>query len=353
MTLRLSDILQRFQASGLILELRGDDAEFSGFAGYDDYTGKDVLFVDDPSRLESIKRTPPAGIVVDAKNADTLNGCGLNVLIASNVSLAHALIRQAYDDIDPHDSEWPRIHPSSVIHESAEIPESATIGPNVVIGGKVTIGERVAIHAGSVIERDVIIGPDTIVQSKVFIGWGCRIGARVRIKPGTTIGGEGFGLAPDEHKHYHRIPHRGIVVIEDDVIIGANCNIDRATYTETRIGRRCRLDALCHVAHNVVIDEDCLLVAQTGLAGSVRFGKRVIASGQTGAIDHKTVTDDVVLVHRAGVTEDITEPGMYAATPTQPYREYMKNLTVSRKLHELRKKVLELEKELNNKKKKK
>lgn len=351
MTLRLSDILQRFQASGLIVELRGDDAEFTGFAGYDRYTPKDVVFIGEPALLDSIKQSPPAGVVVDADEADALNGCGLNVLVTRDVALAHALIRQAFDDIDPHDSEWPRIHPSSVIHESAKVPDSATVGPNVVIGANVVLGEHVVIQAGTIVERDVTIGPDTIVQSRVFIGWGCRIGARVRIKPGTTIGGEGFGLAPDEHKHYHRIPHSGIVVIEDDVIIGANCNIDRATYTETRIGRRCRLDALCHVAHNVVLDEDCLLVAQSGLAGSVRFGKRVICVGQTGVIDHRTITDDVVLVHRAGVVQDITDPGMYAGTPTQPYREYIKNMSVLRNLHELRKKVLELEKELKSKKK--
>lgn len=345
-SIKLSAIFNEFRDRGLVREFRGDDVEIKGFGSVDHYTAGDLVFVNKSQPLTTIAATPPAAVVTEEKFANALNGNGIPVLVSDNVALAQALIRQAFDDRDPHASEWPRVHPSAVIHETTQVPETVTIGPGVVIGQNVILGERAVIQAGTIIEQDVVIGADSIVQPQVYIGWGCRIGARVRIKPGTVIGGEGFGLAPDENKRYHRIPHRGIVVIEDDVIIGANCNIDRATYTETRIGRGCRLDALCHIAHNVILEEDCLLMAGTSVAGSSRFGKRVIASGQTGVLDHKTIVDDVILVHRCGVVEDIKQPGMYAATPPQPFVEYSKNVVVLRKLHLLRKKVLELEKRL-------
>jgi UDP-3-O-[3-hydroxymyristoyl] glucosamine N-acyltransferase len=269
---------------------------------------------------------------------------GLGIVVSDDVKLAHAFMRQAFDDIDYHDHEWPRIHPRAVIHDSARIPDSATVGPGAVIGRDVTLGERVVVQANAVIETGVMIGDDTLVLAGVFVGRYCRIGKRVRLKPGCVIGAEGFGFARDERKRYHRIPQKGIVVIEDDVLVSANVTIDRATYDETRISRGTKIDALCHLAHNVFIDEDCVLVAHTGISGSSRFGKRVIASGQTGVLDHKTIADDVVLVHRAGVSEDITEPGMYAAGPAQPFREYTRNISVFRKLYSLLQRVRNLEK---------
>ena len=129
-------------------------------------------------------------------------------------------------------------------------------------------------------------------------------------------------------------------------MVSANSTIDRATYDETRISRGTKIDALCHIAHNVFIDEDCALVAQTGIAGSTRFGKRVLASGQTGVIDHITIGDDVVLVHRAGIPEDILDPGMYAGGPAQPFREYRRNISAFKKLSNLRQRVMQLEKQV-------
>jgi len=345
-SIKLSSIFDEFRLSGLITDLRGNDVVVEGFAPIESYGAGDLVFVSEKKWLNNITVNPPAAVVTTLQLADQLNGAGVSILVSSNLPLAHALLRQAFDDRDLSVTEWPRMHPSAVIHETARVPASAVIGPQVVIGSNVTLGEHVVVQAGAVIEQDVEIGAGSIIQARVYIGWGCRIGTDVRIKPGTVIGGEGFGLAADENKHYHRVPHRGIVVIEDDVIIGSNCNIDRATYGETRIGRGCRLDGLCHIAHNVVIDENSLIMAQTAIAGSSRIGKRVIASGQTGVIDHRTVADDVVLVHRCGVVEDIEEPGMYAGTPPQSFADYSRNIAALRKLHILRKKILALEKKL-------
>jgi UDP-3-O-[3-hydroxymyristoyl] glucosamine N-acyltransferase len=168
------------------------------------------------------------------------------------------------------------------------------------------------------------------------------------VKSGTTIGMEGFGFAQDANGKNHRIPQLGIVQIEDDVVLGASCNIDRATYGETRIRSGSVLDAFCHIAHNVDVGENCILIAQTGVAGSVTLGKRNIISGQTGITDHVHTVDDVILLHKAGVMSSVEQPGAYAGTPVQPLKAYFRNVAVSHRLVELNKRLKKLEKQLES-----
>jgi len=169
----------------------------------------------------------------------------------------------------------------------------------------------------------------------------------VIIRPGAIIGNEGFGFAADENKQYHRIPHTGIVVIEDDVQIGANCNIDRGTFGETRIGKRTKLDSLCHIAHNVEIGEDCVITSHCVIAGSSKIGNQVIMSGQTGVLDHITIADGTTLVHRAGVLQSIPEKGVWAGLPAKPLKEHMKrsslDKSVDKKMAKLEARIKELE----------
>lgn len=344
MSITVSEIYERFHAAGLLVERFGPDRTISGFAPADDFSAGDIIFVDDEAMLPVIRQSSPAAVVTTAELARQLRDVSeLPVLVADDVKLAHALVRQRYDDADLHRTEWPRLHPSAVIHPSVELPDSVTVGPNCVIGRGVHLGERVVVQANAVIEENAFIDDDAVVHARVYIGRGCRIGKRTRLKPGCVIGADGFGFVRDQASHWQRVPQTGTVVVEDDVVISANCTVDRGTYRETRIARGTKIDALCHIAHNVFLDEDCLLVAQCGIAGSSRFGKRVIASGQTGVLDHMTVVDDVVMVHRCGVTEDIREPGMYATTPPQPFRDYTRNIAVFRKLFDLRKRLKSLE----------
>ena len=342
--LRLSAIKEYFPdvISGCV----GDDKEITGFAATDNYQTGDLIFCDDKTLIEGVNNGNPTAVVTTPELAKQITNDRIGILVSEDVKLAQAFIRQRYDDIDLHQSEWPRIHPSAVIHDTTLIPNSVTIGPGVVIGRNVKLGERIVIQANSVIEEGVVVGEDSVIHARVFIGRNCQIGKRVRMKPGCVIGADGFGFARDQDKHFHRIPQKGIVVIEDDVVVSSNSTIDRATYNETRIARGTKIDALCHVAHNVFLDEDCVLVAQTGIAGSSKFGKRVLASGQTGVIDHITIADDVVLVHRCGIPEDILEPGMYAGGPAQPFREYRRNISAFKKLFELRQRVMQLEKQI-------
>jgi UDP-3-O-[3-hydroxymyristoyl] glucosamine N-acyltransferase len=273
----------------------------------------------------------------------------LTVLVAPNLKLAHAMIRQRYVDRDVLDCEWPAVHPSAVLGPDCELGPESRIGPNVVLGAGVRVGESSAVMAGSVVESGAVIGDRCVIHPNATIGYDCEIGDDVIVQSNAVIGAEGYGFAQDETGRSHRIPQLGRVVIEDRVSVGAGTCIDRATYGETRIGSGTKIDNLCHIAHNVEIGRDCLLTAGFIVAGSTTLGDRVVASGQVGVLDHLDICSDVFLVHRAGVTEDIDQPGVYAGGPAEPYPSYLRNTAVLRKLHDLRRSVRRLEKELRRK----
>lgn len=347
MNRQASTILQDFQARGILQDMRGPDTTVMRIAPVEGCTPDSLVFVDSDKFVEAALEAAPAAIVTHPDLAEHFSGlANTAVLTAANVRLANALLVQAYDDRDFHDTGWPRIHPSAVLHDSAQVADDAQVGPGAVIGREARIGARTVVMANTVVEEGARIGADSILHPNVVVGYDCELGDRVEVKSGCIIGMEGFGFAQDEARRSHRIPQRGKVVIEDDVVLGANCNIDRATFHETRISAGCKLDALCHIAHNVFLDRDCILTAHTVIAGSTRIGKRLLASGQTGILGHLTITDDVMLVQRAGVISDVTEPGVYAGLPVQPVKDYFRNTAVAQQLVELRKRLRSLEKEL-------
>jgi UDP-3-O-[3-hydroxymyristoyl] glucosamine N-acyltransferase len=333
-------LVEDFKPTGLLLDRSGPDAIIERVGAAETCGPGDLVFADTAGYLQSILERKPAAVVTTPDFAAQLGG--LAVLTARNVRLAQAHILQRYFDRDLRNEGWGRIHPSAVVHETASIPESAAIGPNAVVGAQARLGERCIVLSGAVVERDASIGEDSVVHPNAVIGWGCEIGRRCIVKAGAVIGSEGFGFAQDGKRRNHRVPQLGRVVIEDDVVVGAACCIDRAAFSETRVGAGTILDNLCHIAHNVKIGDDCILTAMLCVAGSTTLGKRVITSGMTGILDHVTVCDDVVLVQRAGVANDIKEPGTYAGTPTQPLRDYLKNQAVARRLTDLRTEIKEL-----------
>jgi len=342
MTFHSDDLLARF--ADLILAQRGDATDFSHTSDPADATAESLVFVgappDLPSRAAIVVGTQEVIDVADANTAKLF-------LSVADVRLAMAHIKQVYNDYDAADSEWPAIHPSAVVHESAQLGYNCRIGPNAVIGARAVLADGVIIRAGAVVEHDARIGEDSVVHANANIGYGCILGKRVIVKANAVIGGEGFGYAKDQENAYHRIPHTGIAVLEDDVRIGSCSCVDRATFGETRVERGVKVDNIVHIAHNCQIGEDSILISQTGIAGSTVLGKRVICSGQTGTLDHKTIADDVVLVHRAAVTDDIPEAGMYGGNPLLPFRDHMqrrrwvkKFKNIEQKLTDLRSKIV-------------
>ncbi|WP_045223603.1 UDP-3-O-(3-hydroxymyristoyl)glucosamine N-acyltransferase [Methyloterricola oryzae] len=345
MTLTASEIHQRFKEKGLITEHRGPDNRVERFAPIDDCAAGDLVFVDHAKYLPQVSAGKPAVVITSAEIADQMGAeTAIAVLVAANVRLATALVKQAYDDRDYYNSEWPRIHPTATVHPSVQVPEGAVIGPGVVVGANVVLGERVVLMANAVVETNARIGARSILHPGCVVSHGCEIGADCMLKAGCVIGSEGFGFAQDEKRHNYRIPHTGKVIVEDRVVIGANTTIDRGTYGATIIRSGAVIDALCHIGHNVDIGEDCIICAHTGISGSSKFGQRVIATGQTGVLDHVTVASDSVLLHRAGLHNSIKEPGMYAGGPTQPLKEYLKNMAVVPRLAEMWSRLKKLEK---------
>ncbi len=338
--IKASQLLKEFP--DLLSGKLSTDIECSSIAAPENFSSGDLVICYNETSLNHLllSEHKPSLIITQAALLDKVP-TDTPSLSTKNPRLAHALIKQMINDYNKIDGEWDKIHSSAVIHSTANIHESCRIGPNTVIGANVILGENTIVRSNSSIEHDTVIGKNCTIHSQVNIGYSSQIGNGVIIHSGTVIGNEGFGFAPDHNKHLHRVPHTGYVEIQDDVQIGSNCNIDRGTYGATTIKRGSKLDSLCHIAHNVVLGEDCILVAQSGIAGSTTIGNRVIASGQTAILDHLNITDDVTLIHRAGVIADITEKGMWGGTPAKPMKEYVKNLSTGKRLE---KKIIALEK---------
>ena len=347
MDTRAGLIFEEFGPTGLLTSMEGEDVSLSGIAALEDCGAGDLVFVDRETGVETVRARRPSAVVTSPDLRDRLAGTqGLALLVAPNVKLARALLSQRYVDRDVLDSEWPDIHPSAVISPDCEIGPGSRVGPQAVLGKDVRIGAGTAIMAGVVVEHGASIGDRSVVHPNVTIGYDCELGDDVIVQSNVVIGAEGYGFAQDEKGRSYRIPQLGRVVIEDRVSIGAGSCIDRATYGETRIAAGTKLDNLCHIGHNVEIGKDCLLTAGFVVAGSTTIGDRVVASGQVGVLDHLEICDDVFLVHRAGVIENIDQPGIYAGAPTEPYASYLKNRAVLRKLADMRARVRELERKL-------
>ncbi|MEQ8350056.1 MAG: UDP-3-O-(3-hydroxymyristoyl)glucosamine N-acyltransferase [Leptospiraceae bacterium] len=343
------DILKTLKSSGIVEESVGDSVQIQNIGPIDDCGPGDLAFADKEKFLIKARERKPACLVLNASLKDKLDGKEpFTVILVKNVGLAHSWIRKALGDVDFASTEdWGRIHSSAVIHDSVQVPESVVIGPGAIIGPRVKFGERCVVMAGVVVERDAVLGDDCVLHPGVVLGWGCILGHRCIIRSGTIIGSEGFGFAQDESRSHHRIPQTGIVRLGNDVVLGSNNCIDRATYGETLIHDNVISDNLCHLAHNVDIGEKSILVAMTGIAGSTKLGKRVICSGQTGILDHITIPDDTVLVGRAAVLSDnVKKSGVYAGSPLQPIADYQKNSVHIKNLDKMRKEMKSLQKRL-------
>jgi UDP-3-O-[3-hydroxymyristoyl] glucosamine N-acyltransferase len=218
----------------------------------------------------------------------------------------------------------------------------------VVIGANVNIGERVWLHPGVVIGDNVSIGNDCIIYPNTTILERCIIADRVIIHAGTVIGSDGFGFAPDG-KSYHKIPHTGNVQIDDDVEIGANNTIDRATFGTTHIGRGVKTDNLVHIAHNVIVGENTVIVAQVGVSGSVTIGKNVILAGQAGVAGHLTIGDGATVGPQTGVGKPVPEGQIVSSgIPEMPHRLWLRVQRLIPKLPDFNRRLSQLEKKIKS-----
>ena len=241
------------------------------------------------------------------------------------------------------DFQLQSIDSTSFVHPTARLGENVSLGKNVVISSGCVIGDNVKIFHNTIVHDDVVVGSDCLIFSNVSIREKCVIGNRVIIQPGAVIGSDGFGFDLDENGVFQKIHQIGIVKIEDDVEIGANSCVDRASTGATIIKKGVKIDNLVHVAHNVIIGENTAIAAQVGISGSTKIGKSCLIAGQVGIIGHIEIADKVTLIAQAGVSKGIAKPGVYFGAPAKEMSTALRLEGHIRSLPEYSKKIHQLE----------
>lgn len=240
----------------------------------------------------------------------------------------------------------PGVHPSAVLDPTVVLGPDVSVGPNVVIGADARVGARTVLHAGVVLGPGVELGEDCLLHPLSSVREHCRLGHRVILHNGAVIGSDGFGYHPDPARGWMKIPQIGIVVVGDDVEIGANTTVDRARFGRTVIGRGVKIDNLCQVAHNVILGDHTALAAQVGIAGSTIVGQRVQMAGQAGVAGHLTIGDGAIVGGRAAVTKDVSAGLYVTGYPAAPHKESALQHAHLARLPELKKRVAEMERRL-------
>ena len=239
------------------------------------------------------------------------------------------------------------IHPSAIISPSADIGENVSIGPYSVIGDDVIIGDNVSILAHCVIYQDARIGDGVLIHSHCVIREGCILGDRVILQNNVLIGGDGFGYAKRADNSWLKIRQAGVVIIEDDVEIGAGAAIDRATIGSTVISKGTKIDNLVQIGHGSFVGQNTLLCAQVGLAGSTRVGNEVILSGQVGAAGHLEIGDRVIATAQTGIPNSVEAGKIISGYPAIDNRDWLKSSAIFAQLPRLQKEIRELKARLD------
>ena len=331
------------QIAGLVQgNIIGDsEAMICGAAPFEHAGDQDLTVAGNAKFLKKIDSCTAAAIIVPLN----IEVPGHNLVQVDNPMVAFAKVLQFFHPlVQPPDG----IHPRAEIGREFKHGRGVSIGPMVVIGNHVTLGRQVWLHPGVVIGDDVAVGNDVVIYPNVTIRERTIIGSRVIIHSGTVIGSDGFGFAPDGIS-YHKLPHTGIVQIDDDVEIGANNAIDRGTFGKTHIGRGVKTDNLVHVAHNVTIGENTVIVAQVGISGSVTIGRNAILAGQAGIAGHLTIGDNTTVGPQTGVGKPVPAGEIVSGgIPEMPHRLWLRVVRTIPKLPEINKRLAGLEKIVKN-----
>lgn len=320
-------------------EVKGDDSlEIKGVAGLERAAEGEITFVAEKKYFAGLQ-TSKASAVFVKEECETEKV----LVIHPNPQLAFAkLMAHFYPEPRPE----PGIDSHAVIGKNAALGKDVTLYPFVYLGNNVTVGDGSVLFPGAVIGDDCKIGKETILYPNVTLYRNTVVGNHVILHAGVVLGADGFGYAADEKGRYVKIPQVGRVTVEDDVEIGANTCIDRATQGATIIKEGTKIDNLVQVAHNCEVGEHSILVSQVGMAGSCKLGRHVILAGQVGLADHVTLGDNVIIAAKSATSQDIESPGMYGGIPAIPAMSWKKYLAILPKLPELSRKIKKLEKRL-------
>lgn len=288
----------------------------------------DLAFVANVRDLSKLEASRVSAVIVHEGSPP----CSKPALLTNDPYLAFVLALRLFCTPD-HPTRG--VHPSSIVQEGVRLAEDVAIGPLSVVEAGVTIGSRSIVGAQVYIGKGARIGIDCRFYPQVMIRDGVEIGDRVIIHSGAVIGSDGFGYLKDGQGVRIKIPQVGRVILEDDVEIGANVTIDRATMGTTRIKRGTKIDNLVQIAHNVVVGADTVIAALSGISGSTTIGDRVTLAGQVGIADHVEIGDDVTVGAQAGVTKSLPPGGVYLGFPAMPHLEFKRSVAAVNRIPQL------------------
>lgn len=283
-------------------------------------TAESLCFVSNKEMLDTaLQRNCKGFIVLEKALASTSDFFPKDATVWSTPQINFAM-SEVLELFDPRKNSV-GIHPTAVVHPTAQI------------------GKEVTIHPYVVVEQGAVIGANTILYPHSYIAAFCKIGQNCIIGPQTVVGSDGFGYFTDRTNTHHKIPQIGIVVIEDNCELGAQCAIDRATLTETKIGKGTKIDNFSHIAHNCEIGENGVFAAGFMASGSTKVGKNVTAAGAVHTAGHLTIGNNIVMGGRAGITHSIDKPGIYSGFPVTNHKENLRMLMTLTHLPKMRKQL--------------
>ncbi len=326
-------------ASLLNGKIFGDhNIEITGVSGIHEAKEGDITFISSKKYLKDVSACRASCVIVKEPTSDI----HITQLKVSNPYLAFAKLLEHFyiKPIKPIG-----ISKNAFVSDKAKTGMNVSVFPFSYISDGVSIGDHTVIHPYVFIGENSTIGEQCIIYPHVTLREGVTIGNKVIIHSGSVIGSEGFGYVFDEGR-YHKIPQVGGVVIEDDVEIGSNTSVDRATTGNTIIGKGTKIDNLAQIAHNVKIGNNSIIVAQVGIGGSTEIGDYVTLGGQVGVADHTKIESGTMIGAQSGIMGNVTK-GTYTGTPAIPHRDWLKAQAIFAKLPELYKKIRELEEKIS------
>lgn len=293
-------------------EVVGDASTIiTGISGIKEAQKGDITFLANPKYFPLIEKTQASAIIT----SQDIEIQSKPIIRTENPSLAFSKV---FSFVLPYQKSHPKgIHPTVILGKDVSLGLDVAIGPYTVVEDNAAIGDKTVIYSNCFIGHDTRIGSDSLIYSNVSIRERITIGDRVIIHSGTVIGSDGFGFATIEGLH-QKIPQIGVVEIGDDVEIGANVTIDRARFDKTVIGRGTKIDNLVQIAHNVVIGDNSIIVAQVGISGSTVIGKNVTLAGQAGLVGHINIGDNSIVMAQSGVSKSVPPQSVVWGYPAKP-----------------------------------
>ncbi len=324
------------------------DLVICGAASFENAAQDDIVLAESVRYLKKINETSAGALIIPKNKFEPAQiDIQKNLIIADNPRVAFAKVLQFFVQGKNPPSPPGGISPDARVGDTCKYGDNISIAPFVVIGKNVKLGDNVVLHPNVVLGDNIVLGDDVCIYPNVTIYSGTIMGNRIIIHAGTVIGSDGFGFAPDGKK-YHKIYHSGIVKIDDDVEIGACNTIDRAVFGQTWIKKGVKTDNLVHLAHNVTVGENSVLVAQVGISGSTSIGKNAVLAGKAGVGGHLQLGDNVTVGPKAGITRSVKSDEVVSGMPEMSHKLWLRVHTLLPKLPQINKRLLKIEKFLDN-----